>query len=54
MRSGLFLAISLLLLILWAGSFLMFHVASMLVHLLLLLAVLFLVGHLVGDATTTY
>ena len=34
-----FLFIALLLLILWAGGFMMFHVASGLIHLLLLFAV---------------
>ncbi|HTC57418.1 MAG TPA: DUF5670 family protein [Candidatus Sulfotelmatobacter sp.] len=48
-----FLKISLLLVILWAGSFLVFHVASVLVHMLLVVAVLFYVGHLVKDAGTT-
>jgi len=42
-----------LLLIFWAESFLLLHVASVLVHLLLLVAVLFFVGHLVRDTTTT-
>ena len=46
MRFGPFLMISLLLLILWAGGFLMFHVASGLIHLLLLFAVISLVVHL--------
>ena len=47
MRFGPFLVISLLLLILWAGGFLMFHVASGLIHLLLLFAVISFVAHLV-------
>jgi Family of unknown function (DUF5670) len=51
MRLGPFLVISMWLLVLWAGSFLMFHVASGLIHLLLLLAILFLVGHLVRDTS---
>jgi hypothetical protein len=51
MRLGPFLVISMWLLILWAGSFLMFHVASMLIHLLLVLAVLFLAAHLVEDTS---
>jgi Family of unknown function (DUF5670) len=51
MRLGPFLVISMWLLILWAGGFLMFHIASVLIHLLLLLAVLFLVGHMVGDTS---
>jgi type IV secretory pathway VirB3-like protein len=52
MRPGLFLAISILLLALWIGSIVMLHVASLMVHLLLLLAVLFLVGHIL-EATAT-
>jgi hypothetical protein len=47
MRFGPFLVIALLLLVLWAGGFLMFHVASGLIHLLLLLAVISFVAHLV-------
>jgi len=48
-----FLKISLLLLIVWAGSFLVFHVASVMIHMLLVLAVMFFVVHLVRDASTT-
>jgi hypothetical protein len=48
-----FLKISVLLVILWAASFLVFHVASVLIHMLLVVAVLFYVGHLVRDTTTT-
>jgi hypothetical protein len=50
MRFGPFLIIALLLLILWAGGFLMFHVASALIHLLLLFAVLSFVVHLFTGA----
>ncbi|MGA1985651.1 MAG: lmo0937 family membrane protein [Candidatus Sulfotelmatobacter sp.] len=46
MRFGPFLMIALLLLVLWAGGFLMFHVASALIHLLLLFAVISFVLHL--------
>jgi hypothetical protein len=53
MRTVPFLVISLLLLILWAGSLVIFNIASTLIHLLLLLAVLFLVGHLVRNTSTT-
>jgi hypothetical protein len=48
-----FLKVSLLLAILWAASFLVFHVASVLIHMLLVVAVLFYVGHLVRDTSTT-
>jgi hypothetical protein len=53
MRSEPFLAIAMLLVIFWAESFLLLHVASTLIHLLLVVAVLFFVGHLVKDTTTT-
>jgi len=52
MRFGPFLVIALLLLILWAGGFLMFHVASVLIHLLLLFAVISFVAHLVMGTRT--
>jgi hypothetical protein len=50
MRFGPFLVIALLLLILWAGGFLMFHIASGLIHLLLLFALLSFVVHLFSGA----
>ena len=53
MRLEPFLKISLLLLIVWAASFLMFHVGSLMIHLLLVLAVIFYVGHLVRNTSTT-
>lgn len=46
MRFGPFLGIAILLLILWLVGFLMFHVASGLIHLLLLFAIIFFVIHL--------
>jgi hypothetical protein len=46
MRFGPFLGIAILLAILWACGFLMFHVASGLIHILLVLAVISLVIHL--------
>jgi hypothetical protein len=46
MRFGPLLVIAFLLLILWAGGFLMFHVASGLIHLLLLFAIISFVAHL--------
>jgi Family of unknown function (DUF5670) len=52
MRFGPFLMIALLLLILWAGGFLMFHVASGLIHLLLLFAVIPFVAHLLMGTRT--
>jgi hypothetical protein len=53
MRPEPFLTISLLLGALWAGGFLVFHVASVMIHMLLVLAVMFYVGHLVKDTSTT-
>jgi hypothetical protein len=51
-RLGPFLLIALLLLLAWSGGFLMFHVASGLIHLLLVLAVLsFLFHFLTGRRT---
>jgi hypothetical protein len=52
MRFGPFMVIALLLLLLWAGGFLMFHVASGLIHLLLLFAVISFVVHLVTGSRT--
>jgi hypothetical protein len=52
MRFGPFMGIALLLLLLWAGGFLMFHVASGLIHLLLLFAVVSFVVHLVTGSRT--
>jgi hypothetical protein len=46
MKPGPFLAISILLLTMWLGGVVMLHVASMMVHLLLLLAIFFMIGHL--------
>jgi hypothetical protein len=46
------MVIALLLLFLWAGGFLMFHVASGLIHLLLLFAVVSFVVHLVTGSRT--
>ncbi len=52
MRFGPFMVIALLLLLLWAGGFLMFHMASGLIHLLLLFAVVSFVVHLVTGSRT--
>ena len=52
MRFGPLLLISLLLVIMWAGGFLMFHVASGLIHLLLLFAVISFVAHLFMGSRT--
>ena len=52
MRMGPFLIVALLLMFMWAGGFLMFHVAGGLIHLLLLLAVISFVVHLVSGPRT--
>jgi hypothetical protein len=41
-----FLALALILFFTWIGAFVVFHVAAALIHLLLVLAVVFLVIHL--------
>jgi hypothetical protein len=46
MRFGPFLIVAVLLLVLWAGVFVFFHVAGFLIHLLLIFAVISLVVHL--------
>ena len=43
-----FLAIALVLFFTWIGAFVVFHVAAVLIHLLLSLAVVFLVIHLLS------
>ena len=50
MRFGPLLGIAILLLILWAGGFLFFHVAGFLIHILLIRAVISLVAHLLTGA----
>ena len=47
-----FIALFTLLLILWVGAFLVFHVASLLIHLLLVLALVSLVVHLFRRKST--
>jgi hypothetical protein len=53
MKPGLFLSISLVLAAVWVASIILLHEAGTMIHLLLLLSVLFLAGHLVEDTTTT-
>jgi Family of unknown function (DUF5670) len=50
MKFGPFLIIALMLLFVWAGAFLMFHVAGALIHLLLLFAVIAFIAHLLMGA----
>lgn len=42
-----FLILAIVLVVLWAGGFLLFHVSSFLIHLLIIFAVISLVMHLV-------
>jgi Family of unknown function (DUF5670) len=46
MRFGPFMVIAFLLLLMWLGGFLFFHIAGGLIHLLLLFAVISFVVHL--------
>jgi len=46
MRGFIWLAIAVLLLFAWVGSFVMYHVAGFLIHLLLIFAVIAFVIHL--------
>jgi Family of unknown function (DUF5670) len=47
-----FLGLALILLFTWIGAFVVYHVASALLHLLLVLAVVFFVIHLVSGRKT--
>jgi Family of unknown function (DUF5670) len=40
-----FLILAIVLVLLWAGGFLLFHVSSFLIHLLLIFAVVSLIAH---------
>jgi hypothetical protein len=53
MNFGPFLLIAIVLLLAWAGGFLMFHAASALIHVLLLLAVLSFIFHFITGRRTT-
>lgn len=52
MRFGPFLAVALLLFLLWIGGFVVFHVAGSLIHLLLLIAIIFMVIHFFTGSRT--
>lgn len=52
MRFGPFMVIAFLLLVMWMGGFLFFHVAGGLIHLLLLFAVISFVVHLFTGTRT--
>jgi hypothetical protein len=46
MEVEMFLFLFVFLLLAWLGGFVVFHVSSLLIHVLLILAVLSLIGHL--------
>jgi len=48
-----FLALFLILLVLWAGGFLVFHVTAGLIHLLLIVALISLIFHLFRGRSRT-
>jgi hypothetical protein len=52
MRFGPFMVLAVLLLVLWAGGFLFFHVAGFLIHLLLIFAVVSLLVHFFTGSKT--
>jgi hypothetical protein len=45
MRFGPFIVIALVLFVLWAGGFVLFHTAGFLIHILLVLAIISLLAH---------
>jgi hypothetical protein len=47
-----FLGLALVLFFIWIGAFVVFHIAAALIHLLLILAVIFLVIHLFSGRRT--
>lgn len=53
MRVGPLLVIAVLLVILWAGSFLLFHIASAFIHILLLLALILFVVHIFSPSKSS-
>jgi hypothetical protein len=52
-ESPIFIVLFAILIVFWLGGFLVFHVASAMIHLLLLLAVISLVMHFVRRSSTT-
>jgi hypothetical protein len=51
--SPIFIILFVVLLVLWLGGFLVFHVASAMIHLLLVLAVVSLLFHLLRGRATS-
>jgi hypothetical protein len=52
MNFGPFLLLAIVLVVAWAGGFLLFHIASSLIHLLLVLAVLSFIFHFITGRRT--
>jgi hypothetical protein len=52
-ESPIFIVLFAILIVFWLGGFLVFHVASAMIHLLLVLAVISLVLHLVRRSSAT-
>jgi hypothetical protein len=53
MRFGPFLGLAILLVVLWAGGFVVFHIAGFLIHLLLIFAVISVIIHLISGGART-
>jgi Family of unknown function (DUF5670) len=53
MRFGPFLGLAILLVVLWAGGFVVFHVAGFLIHVLLIFAVISVIIHLFSGGART-
>jgi len=53
MRFGPFLIVGLVLFVLWAGGFVVFHTAGFLIHLLLILAVISVIAHFFTGTRTS-
>lgn len=48
MRAGAFLGLAILLMVVWVVSFFVYHIAGLLIHVLLVLALIFLILQLIG------
>jgi len=47
-RAGAFLGLAILLMVVWVVSFFVYHIAGLLIHVLLVLALIFLILQLIG------
>jgi hypothetical protein len=47
-RCNMFLILAIVLALLWAAGFFLMHVTSFFIHLLIILAIISLIGHLIG------